>query len=128
MVKVIIQCSILITGHSVYKHYLMNKCSSTVILQKQPTVKMIVLNEWLSNFCMHSNFSCFRCRLLTFFSKLTFSKNLSGTLFSAKRFEYIHIIIIVTSSGVLYHVEWMRSYHQKKNKNISYDSMVWPHP
>ena len=25
---------------------------------------------------------------------------------------YIHIIIIVTWSGVLYHVEWMRSYHR----------------
>ena len=26
---------------------------------------------------------------------------------------YIHIIIIVTWSGVLYHVEWMRSYHPR---------------
>ena len=26
--------------------------------------------------------------------------------------QYIHIIIIVTWSGVLYHVEWMRSYHR----------------
>ena len=26
--------------------------------------------------------------------------------------QYIHIIIIITWSGVLYHVEWMRSYHR----------------
>ena len=28
------------------------------------------------------------------------------------RAQYIHIIIIVTWSGVLYHVKWMRSYHR----------------
>ena len=43
--------------------------------------------------------------------------------------KYIHIIIIVTWSGVLYHVEWMMLYHL-----ITWDAksqgnpMVWPHP
>ena len=34
--------------------------------------------------------------------------------------QYIHIIIIVTWSGVLYHVSWMRSYHR-----ITRDAKRW---
>ena len=44
-------------------------------------------------------------------------------------FGYIHIIIIVTWSGVLYHVEWMRSYYGlPKTWSIKGDPMIWPHP
>ena len=32
--------------------------------------------------------------------------------------KYIHIIIIVTWSGVLYHIEWMRSYHRITRRNV----------
>ena len=32
----------------------------------------------------------------------------------------IHIIVMVTLSGVLYHVEWMRL------RSVDYDPMVWP--
>ena len=39
---------------------------------------------------------------------------------------YIHNIIIVT--GVLYRVEWMRSYHQITLDATEGDPMVWPHP
>ena len=42
-----------------------------------------------------------------------------------------HIIIIVTWSGVQYHVSWMRPYHWitlDATLRVSGDSMVWPHP
>ena len=46
-----------------------------------------------------------------------------GSVLSRLRFcaiWYIHITIIVTWSGVLYHMEWMRSYHR-----ITQDGKRW---
>ena len=42
----------------------------------------------------------------------TTQKQLRCVLICSYEVEYIQFIIIVTWSGVLYHVEWMRSYHR----------------